>query len=523
MTRVWQRPAPAARFLYSELVPTSYDTVLYPTNTYSQTHPDRLATIATLFSMQPAPPGACRVLEIGCGDGGNLIPMAWALPGSTFLGIDCASTPIRAALAAASALGVKNVEFRALDLMDAGPLGAFDYIIAHGFYSWVPEPVRERLLAVCRSCLAPQGVAYVSYNTQPGGHLRRIVRETLQHHTRGIEDPQERLRRAREFVAYIADWEHPVIRISNPVAEEFKITLERPPNVLFHDDLAEVNEAFYFEDFAAAAGRHGLQFLAEADLFEMAPPPEDSEREAAIGLPPVEDVLRREQYFDLLRCRRFRRTLLCHAETRLDRSLPAAAFQSLLVSSDCRSVAEPPSLTPGAVLEFVTRKGAKVSTGHPFVKAALLELGERWPAPAPVAELPELVRSRLEKESGAAAAERALLGGDGFAAMLRQLYCGNFIELHAAPPGFVTEISEFPEASALARAQLAAGPSATNLRHTRVEVEDDAGRTLITLMDGTRDLAALRLDCSAALGREIGEAGLRRCLETAARNALLVR
>ena len=32
----------------------------------------------------------CRVLELGCGDGGNLVPMALALPGARFVGIDAA-------------------------------------------------------------------------------------------------------------------------------------------------------------------------------------------------------------------------------------------------------------------------------------------------------------------------------------------------------------------------------------------------------------------------------------------------
>ena len=29
--------------------------------------------------------------------------------------------------------------------------GQFDYIIAHGIYSWVPRVVQEKLLAVCRA------------------------------------------------------------------------------------------------------------------------------------------------------------------------------------------------------------------------------------------------------------------------------------------------------------------------------------------------------------------------------------
>jgi len=34
-------------------MPTSYDEILYRGLPYNQTHPDRLATIATLFGMKP--------------------------------------------------------------------------------------------------------------------------------------------------------------------------------------------------------------------------------------------------------------------------------------------------------------------------------------------------------------------------------------------------------------------------------------------------------------------------------------
>jgi cyclopropane fatty-acyl-phospholipid synthase-like methyltransferase len=144
---------------------TACDTVPYPTGSYSQTHPDRLATVATLLGLRPAPPGRCRVLEIGCGNGGNLIPMAYAMPESTFTGIDLAATPIAQGKALVEQVGLKNITLLQQDLTTYAPeREAFDYVIAHGVYAWVAPPVQDRLLAVCRAALAPQGVAFVSYN-----------------------------------------------------------------------------------------------------------------------------------------------------------------------------------------------------------------------------------------------------------------------------------------------------------------------------------------------------------------------
>src|SRR6185295_8664840 len=112
--------------------PTSYDTMPYPTGTYPQTHPDRLATIATLFGMTPAAPDRCRVLELGCGDGGNLIPMAFALPESRFLGIDLSTTAVASGRELIAKTGLTNIALEARNLLTFEPeAGGYDYVIAH--------------------------------------------------------------------------------------------------------------------------------------------------------------------------------------------------------------------------------------------------------------------------------------------------------------------------------------------------------------------------------------------------------
>src|SRR5262245_30352504 len=130
------------------MAPTDYADGPHPSVPFPQTHPDRLATLATLFGMRSAPVERCRVLELGCGDGGNLIPMALVLPESRFLGLDQAGEPIGRGRATISALDLRNVELRQEDLHTfARGVHAeqepFDFIVAHGVYSWVPEDVRQ--------------------------------------------------------------------------------------------------------------------------------------------------------------------------------------------------------------------------------------------------------------------------------------------------------------------------------------------------------------------------------------------
>src|SRR6266852_522791 len=104
-----------------------YDEVLYAGLAFAQTHPDRLATIARLFGMRSPSVERCRVLELGCGDGGNLIPMAYTLPGSEFVGVDLGARGIAGGREMASALELRNVTLRCLDILEAGAdLGKFD-------------------------------------------------------------------------------------------------------------------------------------------------------------------------------------------------------------------------------------------------------------------------------------------------------------------------------------------------------------------------------------------------------------
>ncbi len=163
--------------------PNAYDLTPYIDLSYVSTHPDRLATMARLLGRQPAPVENCRVLEVGCAAGGNLLPMAYQLPGAEFVGIDYSAGQIEDGTQRIAALGLSNMQLICADLADlVNPaesgaedgrdeaLGSFDYIIAHGVYSWTPLPVRDALLALCRRVLRPHGVAYISYNTYPGWH-----------------------------------------------------------------------------------------------------------------------------------------------------------------------------------------------------------------------------------------------------------------------------------------------------------------------------------------------------------------
>src|SRR4051794_20367146 len=97
---------------------TAYDAVVYPSLCHPQTHPDRLAVAANLFGLESAPPENSRVLEIGCGDGSNLLPLAVAFPQTRFVGFDLAETRVQAGRENVKSLGLANVELTHSHILD---------------------------------------------------------------------------------------------------------------------------------------------------------------------------------------------------------------------------------------------------------------------------------------------------------------------------------------------------------------------------------------------------------------------
>src|SRR5207237_10705778 len=113
------------------------------------THPGRLATAATFLGMHPPDVAQCRLLEVGCNDGANLIPMAMSLPSAQFVGCDLSSRAVDAGGRMIAELGLSNIALVEEDLSALSPsYGTFDYIVAHGVYSWVPASVPDALFAL---------------------------------------------------------------------------------------------------------------------------------------------------------------------------------------------------------------------------------------------------------------------------------------------------------------------------------------------------------------------------------------
>jgi methyltransferase-like protein/2-polyprenyl-3-methyl-5-hydroxy-6-metoxy-1,4-benzoquinol methylase len=459
-----------------------YDSVPYPSLAFLQTHPDRLAVMGTLFGMNPVPVEHCRVLEIACGNGSNLIPMAYGLPGSEFVGLDLAEKPVEVAQERIRRLPLKNIRIEQMDLMEFGPeFGEFDYIIAHGVYAWVPKAVQDKILAICRAHLSANGVAFVSYNTNPAGHVREVFREMMQFHERRTSGAANPVKTGREFLELILKATDAPSPWKALFQDELKLMFNRDEKVVYHDDLAECFLPVSFGDFAERAQDCGLQFLSEAHLNDVLEPELGAEALGALSQLAAGDLIAYQQYLDFARYRRFRQTLLCHADLRLRREAVVARARKLLIASPLRATADQPD---GAV-EFSNIRGAgTLTTNNPVIIAVLRRLEQIWPR---AERLEEVVSATLPLVSEGQHMEAV----EGLAQAMLKLAASTLADLRTYDLPLASGVSERPEASLLARSMVHEGGLVTTLLHTHLNIEDEQGRRFLQLLDGTRDRQAL--------------------------------
>jgi methyltransferase-like protein/cyclopropane fatty-acyl-phospholipid synthase-like methyltransferase len=477
---------------------TTYDTVLYPGFALAQAHPDRLATLATLFGLTPPDVAHCRILELGCGDGMNLISVALGLPQAECLGIDLAAAGVNRGQRVVQELGLKNITLRQHDIMEVGrEFGQFDFIIAHGLYSWVPPVVRDKILAICQENLSANGVAYVSYNAYPGSHMRDMVREMMRYHVREFSEPKERVAQARALVKFLAESGTDPDLYRLILQKEFERIAEFRDSTLFHDDLAAYNTPVYFYQFAEHAARYGLQYLAEAQFFDM-----------QAGMFPAhvvetlnqlsDDIIAREQYLDFLKCRRFRQTLLCHKRWKPNYELQPEKVAQFHIAAQIHPETERTDLHKHEVVTFLGPKRSSLKTDNPLLKAALMLLSEAWPQAVHFADL----LAKACDMSGQGAVEDGKGESEGSRALgelLLRAYAGGIAEFSLQPPQFVAQPGVRPVASPLVRLQSRESNKVINLRHANVAIEDALGRQLLQLLDGSRDRNALVNDLVASI------------------------
>ena len=477
---------------------TSYDEVPYMAASFSNTHPEILAVTALQRGLDPPPLARARVLELGCARGANLVPMAWSMPGAELVGVDLSHRQIDEARAMAKAVGVSNVAFHAMDLRDLDEsFGTFDYVVAHGLYSWVPPDVQEAVLEVCARRLSPNGIVYLSYNTFPGWHVSVMFREMVLYRIRRIAEPAERLRETRSFLRFLADTARPEASLWAILLKEQADYVEQASDwYLLHDDLEGENNPVYFSEMVERAAQHGLQYVTEerwGTADEILPPEvwKVIDRFAA-------DRVEREQYLDFIRNNRFRRSLFCHAGIPIAHGPVPDRLERCRFRTRVRPV--DPSADPFAPGDegFVGDGELSLTTSDVRLRALLHVLYDLWPGTLDFAATTHVLSEASRRSSGGGAPPPAVLGR-----MLQQALLAQLVSTHLLDIRIATELPEKPDSPPVARYQAARGDLVTNLFHQSLDLEP-LDRFVLALLDGTRT----RADVEAAVAAAVAEGRL---------------
>lgn len=449
----------------------TYAQMPYEGCAHRDTHPAYVWAVAALMGLDPAPPAGSRVLELGCGRGGNLVPMAASLPGARLVGVDLSPGQIERAKASRDALGLANLDLRVGDIASLDEsLGQFDYIIAHGVYSWIPAAARDRLLALCGALLAPDGVAYVSHNILPGWHQKQALRQMMLYHLRDVEGAAAQVQAAREFLGFVAGASSP----GDPayklwLSEEQALLARAPTDYVFHEHLAAHNAPSYFHAFMAAAAGHGLQFVADAwlpaNFGRLLPAALAADLVAMVG----GDRIAFEQYQDFVLNRSFRKTLLCRRERVLvSDPAPGRWVDAQLMSSWVRVEGR----------ERAWQRGRDV-LGDVDVRtdALLAVLADSWPATRSVQGVAGALGRSGEDAIGS-------LGDDLFL-----LAMNGVVEVTAVPVS--AGDAAMPRVHGWVRQEIAEGVGRLTTVHHQTATLDGPLRVLARLADGTRDREGL--------------------------------
>ena len=459
----------------------AYDRVPYGSDPYPQSHPDRAATIARLLGVSPPAVETARILELGCAGGGNLLPMAEQLPRATLLGIDGSRKQIEFAEELRRRAGLDNVELRHQDIATFDDREPFDYVIAHGVYSWVPPEVQQSLLRVIGDSLGTEGIAYVSYNAYPGWHLLEMVREIMLFAAQPFDDPRERLSRAKDYLTRLVDARQEDDPLRKLLAEELQSIQHDDPSYLLHDHLERHNAPVYFHQFIERAAQYGLAYLGEAD-FGQTDRENLSEKIRTEMLEFSDDPIRAEQHIDFRLNNTFRQTLLCRTSIRPDRRFTSVDWDRFVIATDAVVDTAPLDVRSRAPVHF-RREQAVLRTRDPFVKAVLLLLSEAWPGAIAFAELAQGAGRMVGFDSPEKASRR-------LARLARLAFGASIVDVRTSMPRLRAEPSERPRASAVARAQAEMGPCVTNLLHSQVNL-DELKLSVLASCDGRRDCAGV--------------------------------
>lgn len=393
----------------------AYDKRVYTSNAFPYSSPGHLRAAAHLWGLESVPLENARVLELGCAGGGNLLSFAVSYPQAHVVGVDLSSVQVEQGQQVVQALGLKNLHLHAMSLTDiTSDFGQFDYIIAHGVFSWVPPEVRLAMMRILHENLSPNGIGYISYNTYPGWKAGDIVRDAMLLHSHSAQTDDDKLAAAKAMLNLLSDG----IAASNSLAPSLRGAVEQVRKqsdyYIAHEYLEAFNNPCYLLEFVNLADQHELTHVGDADPhLEMSVTYEQNVQlnHSLVALGQPREM--RQQYLDFSVGRNFRKSLVVH-KNRADQIVISPDLERL---ADLRwaghfTEVEPEQNTPKDKTTFRSHKNQPLYTSEAAVIAVVKTLTQAWPTSLTFDTLLTQVRPNLpiEQAQDETAARKAVLG-----------------------------------------------------------------------------------------------------------------
>ena len=299
---------------------TIYSELGYKSMPFPYTTPATLEAYAALVGISAPNPKTARVLELGATYGGNIISQALFNPDATFVGIELSQEQVEKGNEVIANAGLINVSLIQSDIASIGSeIGTFDYIIAHGVYSWVDDGVKEALLRLIDEHLAEDGIAYISYNTYPGWHTMEEVRQLMMFSNRDKTqfNHKEKVLHGKTIGSIVGSQ---ILKYDNLKERNSKFlgalrsVMQKDEYYVGHDHLEPNNDPVYFYQFNDHLGAHNLAYLCDADLTLSMVRSFDADIADTLDKLALNDHVAQEQYLDFMLDTTFRKSIICKAK-----------------------------------------------------------------------------------------------------------------------------------------------------------------------------------------------------------------
>jgi len=464
----------------------TYDAIPFPEEPRFWSSPAYIAASARLFGLETPPVERARILEIGCASGSNIIPMAARHPDAQFVGIDISSRQIAAAQKHANEIGLTNISFLHFNF-DADPhvLGTFDYVIAHGIYSWISPTMQTALWKFCTQTLNDDGLLYLSYNTLPYWHLKQPVRDLLCFHAKNQTDNLEKLQESIDFAHDVA--EHAPGIYGQLFRDEIAYIDEQNIRYLAHDHFELENHPVYVKDIFAEAESFGFRYVSEATATYSSLRLLKRNVAAAIERYSGDDRTLREQYIDFYTGRAFRRSLFAksaHAKHVPLDIIPEQIDDLHIVFADLPpsvNFAEPTrSLYYFDDTYFDTPADAQADPLRVFAEVAIGQMAQTLPS------LPRSIAVREIFEMFASATQNNPAALSTVRSAILEFFYQRKVAFSAVPLSWDFD-RERPRAQRMIISDAAHGRTSTvSVLHDEIYLRGENVRRLLSLLDGTR-------------------------------------